>query len=188
MWSRYVSGASWYKSLSFSKETARQARTQSSASIRAVNKHFVQCNHRFILNKAIKKWITHKYYFQYTSSEILSQWTNIKAKCNNWVLFQPSLFEVVTFTKRTSDSRSPSLGPIPTAWSVQRDEEKYSSLLWLQFQTEGTAPVWFQSITNPLRSWGFIAIKYNFVSVCNLAWHTWSTTKERELRKQIAAS
>ncbi len=142
------------KASRFRKKQARQARTQSSASIRAVNLHFVQCNRRFILNKAIKKWITCEHYFQYTSSEILSQWTNIKAKCNNWALFWPSLFEVVAFTKRTSDSRSPSLGPIPTAWSVQWDEEKYSSLLWLQFWTEGTAPVWFQSVTNPLRSWG----------------------------------
>ena len=142
------------KASRFSKETGRQARTQSSASIRAVNLHFVQCNCHFISNKAIKKWITHEHYFQYTSSKILSQWINIRAKCNNWALFQPSLFEVVTFTKRTSDSRSPSLGPISTARSVQQDKEKYSSLLWLQFRTEGTAPVWFQSVTNPLRSWG----------------------------------
>ncbi len=141
------------KAFHFRKKQARQARTQSSAAIRAVNLHFVQCNCRFISNKAIKKWITHKHYFQYTSSEILSQWTNIKAKCDNWVLFQPSLFEVVAFTKRTRDSCSPSLKCVPTAQSVQWDEEKYSSLLWLQFQTEGTAPVWFQSITNPLRSW-----------------------------------
>src|SRR6266581_4101231 len=129
MQSRYVLGTSRYKSLSFSKETTRQARIESSASIRAVNLHFVQCNCCFVLDKAIKKWITCEYYFQYMSSEILSQWTNIKAKCDNWVLFRPSLFEVVVFTKRTSDSRSPSLGPIPVARSVQQDKEKYSSLL-----------------------------------------------------------
>ena len=142
------------KASHFWKKQGRQARTQLSASIRAVNLHFVQCNRHFVLNKATKKWIIHEHYFQYTSSEILSQWTNIKAKCDNWALFQPSLFEVVAFTKRTSDSCSPSLGPFPAARSVQQDEEKYSSLLWLQFQTEGTAPVWFQSIMNPLRSWG----------------------------------
>src|SRR5438445_10271200 len=107
------------KASRFRKKQARQARTQSSTSIRAVNLCFVQCNRCFISNKAIKKWITCKYYFQYTSSKILSQWTNIKAKCDNWALFQPSLFEVVAFTKRTSDSRSPSLEPIPTARSVQ---------------------------------------------------------------------
>src|SRR5438445_10228478 len=104
MQSRYVSGMSKYKSLSFSKEITRQARTQSSASIRAMNLCFVQCNHSFVSNKAIKKWITHEHYFQYTSSEILSKWTNIKAKCNNLTLFQPTLFEVITFTKTTSDS------------------------------------------------------------------------------------
>src|SRR6266581_641050 len=97
----------------------KQARTQSSASIRAMNLCFVQCNCHFISNKAIKKWITCKHYFQYTSSEILSQWTNIKAKCNNWALFRPSLFEVVVFTKKTRDSCSPSLERVPTARSVQ---------------------------------------------------------------------
>ena len=117
------------KAFHFQKKQARQARTQSSTSIRAVNLCFLQCNRCFFLNKAIKKWITCEHYCQYTSSKILSQWTNIKAKCDNWALFQPSLFEVVTFTKRTSDSCSPSLGPIPTAQSVQRDKEKYSSLL-----------------------------------------------------------
>ena len=142
------------KASCFRKKQTRQARTQLSTSIRAVNLCFVQCNHHFISNKTIKKWITREHYFQYMSSEILSQWTNIKAKCDNWALFWPSLFEVVMFTKRKSDSCSPSLGPVPVARSVQQDKEKYSSLLWLQFRTEGTAPVWFQSVTNPLRSWG----------------------------------
>ena len=142
------------KASHFRKKQTRQARTQPSASIRAMNLRFVQCHRRFILNKTIKKWIIHKHYFQYTSSKILSQWINIRAKCNNWALFQPSLFEVVTFTKRTSDSHSPSLEPVPIVWSVQWDEEKYSSLLQLQFRKKKTAPVWFQNVMNPLRSWG----------------------------------
>ena len=158
------------KASGFWKKQTRQARIQSSTSIRAMNLHFVQCNHHFISNKAIKKWITCEHYFQYMSSEILSQWTNIKAKCDNWALFQPSLFEVVVFTKRTSDSHSPSLEPVPTARSVQWDKEKYSSLLQLQFWTKGDSSSLVPKCHKPIEILGDL-LQSNIISFLSIIWY-----------------